>query len=130
MLKKLSILFIKFIPILFALNLLVQHLLHYDLLSVKTVNSIDIFINMIILINFFILSLLFKFCLYHRIFIYCVIICYLLYYIDSIFKLTLFPVIIFNFVLIVIIPSLLLLVYLRQKKHRWGGGGGKKEKRR
>lgn len=81
MLKKLSLIFIRFAPFLLALNILFKILLRYYTISTVIISCVDLVTVMVVLIGLIVLSLTFKFCIYHRILLYCVLVCYLLHFV-------------------------------------------------
>ena len=85
MLKKLSLIFIRFAPFLLALNILFKILLRYYTISTVIISCVDLVTVMVVLIGLIVLSLTFKFCIYHRILLYCVLVCYLLHFVNNIF---------------------------------------------
>lgn len=61
MLRKLSLIFIRFTPLLLALNVLLKIAFYYYTISPTVINCVGIATRIIILIGFIILSLTFKF---------------------------------------------------------------------
>lgn len=90
MLKKLSLIFIRFAPFLLALNILFKILLRYYTISTVIISCVDLVTVMVVLIGLIVLSLTFKFCIYHRILLYCVLVCYLLHFVNNILGINFF----------------------------------------
>lgn len=117
MLRKLSLIFIRFTPLLLALNVLLKIAFYYYTISPTVINCVGIVTKVIILIGFIILSLTFKFCVYHRVLIYCVLICYLLCLANSVLGVNFFITTLIYFFAGATILSVVcvIYVYLKQK---------------
>lgn len=79
MLRKFGIIFIKLAPVLLAILLLAKYFVVSSLL-IELVSSIT---DLLIAIGLLILSLTFKFCIYHRLIIYYVFVSYISYIFSS-----------------------------------------------
>ena len=117
MLKKLSLIFIRFAPFLLALSVLSKILLYYCTISLIIIETIDIAAKILMVIGFIILSLTFKFCIYHRILLYCVLICYLLYLLNNVIGTNVFiTALVTSFAVVTIILMIVVIyIYLKQK---------------
>lgn len=115
--KKLSLLFIRFAPFLLAISVLLKTLALYCVPSLVAIEVIDVIIKLLILIGFIILSHTFIFCIYHRILLYCIIVCYLLYLIHVAVGVNTFLIALFSFLTIVTIVLMCIVIYtyLKQK---------------
>lgn len=87
MLRKLSIIFIRLAPVLLAIKILVLLLAEYFVVSSLLIGLVSSITDLLIAIGLLILSLTFKFCIYHRLIIYYVFVSYislycLVYYLD------------------------------------------------
>lgn len=120
MLKKLSLIFIRFAPFLLALSVLSKILLYYCTISLIIIETIDIAAKILMVIGFIILSLTFKFYIYHRILLYCVLICYLLYLLNNIIGINVFiTALVTSFAVVTIILMIVVIyIYLKQKHER------------
>lgn len=117
MLKKLSLIFIRFTPLLLALNVLFKIAFYYYTISPIVIDCVDVATSIVILVGFIILSFTFKFCIYHRILLYCVLICCLLCLINSILGISFFITMLIYFFVGATILSIVcvIYVYLKQK---------------
>lgn len=120
MLKKLSLIFIRFAPFLLAISVLSTILLYYCPISLILIETIDIGAKVLMIVGFIILSLTFKFCIYHRILLYCVLICYLIYLFNNIVGINIFSIALITFFAIatIILMIVVIYVYLKQKYER------------
>lgn len=120
MLKKLSLIFIRFAPFLLAISVLSNILLYYCPISLIIIETIDISAKVLMIVGFIILSLTFKFCIYHRILLYCVLICYLIYLFNNIVGINVFSIALITFFAIatIILMIVVIYVYLKQKYER------------
>lgn len=117
MLKKLSLIFIRYVPLILALNILLRLVLRFCTISTLIVYCVDVITQIVITIGFIILSFTFKFCIYHRILLYYVLVCYLIHLYDYIIRIDmLLSVLIYFFVLVIIMQTFITIyIYLRQK---------------
>lgn len=116
MLKKLSLLYIKIVPIVLVINILLQIVSNYLFINYNVIKIIEYSSDMIILIGIILLSIVFRFCIYHRIFIYTL----MLYYISQIIILltnNVYTFIIVTIILCITILFILLIthIYLKRK---------------
>lgn len=79
MLRKLSIIFIRLAPVLLAIKILVLLLAEYFVVSSLLIGLVSSITDLLIAIGLLILSLTFKFCIYHRLIIYYVFVSYISY---------------------------------------------------
>lgn len=107
--RKLCIIFIKFIPILFMIDIITKYIIVYFLFSWKYLLYINIMFNIFIILSLILLSITFKFCIYHRLILYVSIIIYLIFiiYNTSIFILLIIPIIIVFIIILIIIYNYL-----------------------
>lgn len=86
MLRKLSIIFIRLAPVLLAVKILILLLAEYFVVSSLLIGLVSSITDLLIAIGLLILSLTFKFCIYHRLIIYYVFVSYisilLVYYLN------------------------------------------------
>lgn len=97
-LKILSIAVVKYIPIILSICVLGAIVIHYWLPSIELVNIIWMIYYVCQLCAFLILSLTFKFCIYHRLIIYYLFLTFAILALDSIIVL---PISIFTFLVII-----------------------------
>lgn len=83
MLRKLSIIFIRLAPVLLAIKILILLLAEYFVVSSLLIGLVSSITDLLIAIGLLILSLTFKFCIYHRLIIYYVFVSYISYIISS-----------------------------------------------
>lgn len=107
MLKKCSLLFIKYSSILIGINVLLQLILPYFTYSYYITDIIDKCTTIIITLGFVLLSFTFKFCIYHRLLLYCGIICHILF----IPRFDIFTQSIIYFFSIIIIILIIIIIY-------------------
>lgn len=79
MLRKLSIIFIRLAPVLLAIKILILLLAEYFVVSSLLIGLVSSITDLLIAIGLLILSLTFKFCIYHRLIIYYVFVSYISY---------------------------------------------------
>lgn len=82
MLRKLSIIFIRLAPVLLAVKILILLLAEYFVVSSLLIGLVSSITDLLIAIGLLILSLTFKFCIYHRLIIYYVFVSYISYIIS------------------------------------------------
>ena len=85
MLRKLSIIFIRLAPVLLAIKILVLLLAEYFVVSSLLIGLVSSITDLLIAIGLLILSLTFKFCIYHRLIIYYVFVSYISYIVSILF---------------------------------------------
>jgi hypothetical protein len=119
MLKKLSLIFIKFSPFIIV-SILLKLFLLFITTNSQLIEVVDIVSKIILVIGLIILSFTFKFCLYHRLLLYCTLLCYILYLIYVVCSVNTFVVISIIFVLVIIIFVIIFLIiyYLKHKNER------------
>jgi hypothetical protein len=115
MLKKITLIFIKILPSILALNFLIQISLLYIPVDFKWLEVVDIICNMLFCIIFTVMSFTFKFCKYHRLLLYVVFIGLILYLISLFipFNLDLFVYFIFGFTVFLLLIFLIIFIYLK-----------------
>lgn len=120
MLKKLSLIVVKFMPVLLALKIFMILMVQYvsDYLYMDEV--ISVIVDILNAIGVLILSLTFKFCIYHRLMVYYVIISYLLYLAYMLLAMhTMAAIYLISILVIVFIAmSLVIYTYLRYGNRR------------
>lgn len=89
MLRKLSIIFIRLAPVLLAIKILILLLAEYFVVSSLLIGLVSSITDLLIAIGLLILSLTFKFCIYHRLIIYYVFVSYISYIISILFEFSL-----------------------------------------
>lgn len=104
MLRKLSIIFIRLAPVLLAIKILILLLAEYFVVS-------SLLIGLVSSIGLLILSLTFKFCIYHRLIIYYVFVSYISYIVSILFGFSLTNVIFVSLFLCLTIIIIFLVVY-------------------
>lgn len=119
MLKKLSLIFIKFSPFIIV-SILLKLLLLFITTNLQLVEIVDIASKIILVIGLIILSFTLKFCLCHRSLLYCTLLCYILYLIYIIYLSNAFIIvtIIFILTILVFIIILLIIYYLKVNKEK------------
>lgn len=85
MLRKLSIIFIRLAPVLLVIKILVLLLAEYFVVSSLLIGLVSSITDLLIAIGLLILSLTFKFCIYHRLIIYYVFVSYISYIVSILF---------------------------------------------
>lgn len=116
MLRKLSIIFIRLAPVLLAIKILVLLLAEYFVVSSLLIGLVSSITDLLIAIGLLILSLTFKFCIYHRLIIYYVFVSYISYIVSILFGFSLTNIIFVSLFLcltIIIIIFLVVYTYLR-----------------
>ena len=117
MLEKLSLIFIRFAPFLLALNILFKILLlRYYTISTVIISCVDLVTVMVVLIGLIVLSLTFKFCIYHRILLYCVLVCYLLHFVNNILGINFFVTVLTYFFMMIVITLMIIIIYTYLKE--------------
>ena len=115
-LYKIELLIIKFIPYIIALLYIANNILSYfgiDLPILSLIGGTSI----LVIIFLFVSSFVFKFCIYHRIPIYYIVVSDIIAYYDILFGIPLSDRGLFTLHLILIGIFLLLLVYFKFKQH-------------
>lgn len=120
MLKKLSLLFIKISSSILALDLFLKLMLIYFPIDLLWIEVIDTISKMILSIGFVVLSIIFKYCWYHRSLFYIVIVGNILYLVYLLITLDITMVIYFIFGLIISIIVMFIIIYF------YLNGGNKK----
>lgn len=111
MLKKLSLLFIKISSSILALDLFLKLMLIYFPINLLWIEIIDTVSKMILSIGFVVLSIIFKYCWYHRSLFYIVIIGNILYLLHLIITIDVTVIIYFIFGLIISIAVMFIIIY-------------------
>lgn len=111
MLKKLSLLFIKISSSILALDLFLKLMLIYFPINLLWIEIIDTVSKMILSIGFVVLSIIFKYCWYHRSLFYIVIIGNILYLLHLIITIDVTVIIYFIFGLIISITVMFIIIY-------------------
>lgn len=83
MLRKFGIIFIKLALVLLAIKILILLLAKYFVVSSLLIELVSSITDLLIAIGLLILSLTFKFCIYHRLIIYYVFVSYISYIFSS-----------------------------------------------
>ena len=111
MLKKLSLIFIKISSSILALGLFLKLMLIYFPINLLWIEVIDIISKMVLSIGFVILSIIFKYCWYHRSLFYIVIICNILYLLYLIITIDVIIMLYFTLILIISIIVMFIIIY-------------------
>lgn len=111
MLKKLSLIFIKISSSILALDLFLKLMLIYFPINLLWIEVIDIISKMVLSIGFVILSIIFKYCWYHRSLFYIVIIGNILYLLYLIMIIDVIIMLYFTLILIVSIIVMFIIIY-------------------
>lgn len=111
MLRKLSIIFIRLAPVLLAIKILVLLLAEYFVVSSLLIGLVSSITDLLIAIGLLILSLTFKFCIYHRPIIYYVFVSYISYIVSILFGFSLTNIIFVSLFLCLTIIVIFLVVY-------------------
>lgn len=111
MLKKLSLIFIKISSSILALDLFLKLMLIYFPINLLWIEIIDIISKMILSTGFVILSIIFKYCWYHRSLFYIVIVGNILYLFYLLITLDITMIICFIFGLIISIIVMFIIIY-------------------
>lgn len=111
MLRKLSIIFIRLAPVLLAIKILVLLLAEYFVVSSLLIGLVSSITDLLIAIGLLILSLTFKFCIYHRLMIYYVFVSYISYIVSILFGFSLTNIIFVSLFLCLTIIVIFLVVY-------------------
>lgn len=111
MLRKLSIIFIRLAPVLLVIKILILLLAEYFVVSSLLIGLVSSITDLLIAIGLLILSLTFKFCIYHRLIIYYVFVSYISYIVSILFGFSLTNVIFVSLFLCLTIIIIFLVVY-------------------
>lgn len=111
MLRKLSIIFIRLAPVLLAIKILVLLLAEYFVVSSLLIGLVSSITDLLIAIGLLILSLTFKFYIYHRLIIYYVFVSYISYIVSILFRFSLTNIIFVSLFLCLTIIIIFLVVY-------------------
>jgi hypothetical protein len=111
MLRKLSIIFIRLAPVLLAIKILVLLLAEYFVVSSLLIGLVSSITDLLIAIGLLILSLTFKFYIYHRLIIYYVFVSYISYIVSILFEFSLTNIIFVSLFLCLTIIVIFLVVY-------------------
>lgn len=111
MLRKLSIIFIRLAPVLLVIKILVLLLAEYFVVSSLLIGLVSSITDLLIAIGLLILSLTFKFCIYHRLIIYYVFVSYISYIVSILFGFSLTNIIFVSLFLCLTIIVIFLVVY-------------------
>ena len=111
MLKKLSLIFIKISSSILALDLFLKLMLIYFPINLLWIEVIDIISKMVLSIGFVILSIIFKYCWYHRSLFYIVIIGNILYLLYLIMTIDVIIMLYFTLILIISIIVMFIIIY-------------------
>lgn len=115
MLKKLSLIFIKFSPFIIV-SILLKLFLLFITTNPQLIEVVDIVSKIVLVIGLIILSFAFKFCLYHRLLLYCTLLCYILYLIYIICAINIFIIsTVIILLLIIFIVIIIIVLYLNYK---------------
>ncbi len=111
MLRKFGIIFIKLAPVLLAIKILILLLAKYFVVSSLLIELVSSITDLLIAIGLLILSLTFKFCIYHRLIIYYVFVSYISYIISILFEFSLTNIVFISSFLCLTIIVIFLVVY-------------------
>lgn len=111
MLKKLSLIFIKISSSILALDLFLKLMLIYFPINLLWIEIIDTISKMILSIGFVMLSIVFKYCWYHRSLFYIVIVGNILYLLHLIITIDITVIIYFILGLIISITVMFIIIY-------------------
>ena len=111
MLKKLSLIFIKISSSILALDLFLKLMLIYFPINLLWIEVIDIISKMVLSIGFVILSIIFKYCWYHRSLFYIVIIGNILYLLYLIMTIDVIIMLYFTLILIISVIVMFIIIY-------------------
>ena len=111
MLKKLSLLFIKISSSILALDLFLKLMLIYFPINLLWIEVIDTISKMILSIGFVVLSIIFKYCWYHRSLFYIVIISNILYLLYLTITIDIITMLCFILFLIISIIVMFTIIY-------------------
>ena len=120
MLRTFGIIFIKLAPVLLAVKILILLLAKYFVVSSLLIGLVSSITDLLIAIGLLILSLTFKFCIYHRLMIYYVFISYLFYLSHILFGILLTNSVFLSAFLIMtfIVIGLVIYTYLKYRDRR------------
>lgn len=111
MLRKFGIIFIKLAPVLLAIKILILLLAKYFVVSSLLIELVSSITDLLIAIGLLILSLTFKFYIYHRLIIYYVFVSYISYIISILFEFSLANIVFISSFLCLTIIVIFLVVY-------------------
>lgn len=111
MLRKFGIIFIKLALVLLAIKILILLLAKYFVVSSLLIELVSSITDLLIAIGLLILSLTFKFCIYHRLIIYYVFVSYISYIISILFEFSLTNIVFISSFLCLTIIVIFLVVY-------------------
>lgn len=111
MLRKFGIIFIKLASVLLAIKILILLLAKYFVVSSLLIELVSSITDLLIAIGLLILSLTFKFCIYHRLIIYYVFVSYISYIISILFEFSLTNIVFISSFLCLTIIVIFLVVY-------------------
>ena len=111
MLRKFDIIFIKLASVLLAIKILILLLAKYFVVSSLLIELVSSITDLLIAIGLLILSLTFKFCIYHRLIIYYVFVSYISYIISILFEFSLTNIVFISSFLCLTIIVIFLVVY-------------------
>lgn len=121
MLKRLSLIYLRFIPLLFILDEIIKYFCGSSIIPTSTytklIPSLDIIKEMILVLGFILFSFTFRFCIYHRLILYFVLmmqIAMLIYWLF--FSSHIDECMFFHFLAIFIMVLLVLIIYIYLKK--------------
>ena len=118
MLRKITIYLIKLLPYIMMLAVLIKLGSLYLVLESPLFLAIDLIFDIIVVIVLILISFVFKFCVYHRLFLYFVIICNIVYFLCYI-SYEFIPLdVIFVSIIAVITLLLITICYIRYKNER------------
>lgn len=120
MLKKFSLIFIKFIPFLLVLNVLTRIILEHYLTTIVITYTSLICEKILIIIGLIILSYTFKFCVYHQILLYYIVVQHLVYLYYSILGIDIFVSGAIDFISFMFIITIFVIIYfyIKQQKNK------------
>lgn len=121
MLKRLSLIYLRFIPLLFILDEIIKYFCGASIIPTSTytklIPSLDIIKEMILVLGFILFFFTFRFCIYHRLILYFVLmmqIAMLIYWLF--FSSHIDECMFFHFLAIFIMVLLVLIIYIYLKK--------------
>lgn len=114
MLKKLSLLFIKFSVALFTIDIFTKIILLFCPINLIWIDIVDGILKILLIFGFIILSFTFKFCIYHRILLYMICLSYMcgILYLLSIINANMFVNIIWIILVSILVSILIIYIYL------------------
>ena len=105
------VIFIRLVPVLLAVKILILLLAEYFVVSSLLIGLVSSITDLLIAIGLLILSLTFKFCIYHRLIIYYVFVSYISYIISILFEFSLTNIVFISSFLCLTIIVIFLVVY-------------------